>query len=215
MKTLEKAEMLERSKVRPLPCVLCLFASQASTHMVPACPDMHDAMLNHLLLLPVVLKYPVLLRYLVLQVMRVLCEAQILHAVDHPFLASLWGTISTPTHLHFLMEPCSGGELYAVLNAQPHKRFPEPTMRFYAAEVGRFTVMSSASLMPWCCRCLADTLASVAGALGARVPPPPGLCVQGPEGKCPVMLRRVAHVAACMVCQRPRAASFVSCTCSG
>ena len=67
--------------------------------------------------------------------MRVLCEAQILQAVDHPFLASLWGTISTPTHLHFLMEPCSGGELYAVLNAQPHKRFPEATMRFSAAEV--------------------------------------------------------------------------------
>ena len=68
--------------------------------------------------------------------MRVLCEAQILGAVDHPFVASLWGTISTPTHLHFLMEPCSGGELYAVLNAQPHKRFVEHTMRFYAAEVG-------------------------------------------------------------------------------
>ena len=62
-------------------------------------------------------------------------KPQILKAVDHPFLASLWGTISTPTHLHFLMEPCSGGELYAVLNAQPHKRFPEATMRFYAAEV--------------------------------------------------------------------------------
>ena len=69
--------------------------------------------------------------------MRVLCEAQILAAVDHPFVASLWGTISTPTHLHFLMEPCAGGELYAVLNSQPHKRFPEATMRFYAAEVGR------------------------------------------------------------------------------
>ena len=67
--------------------------------------------------------------------LRVLCEAEILSKVDHPFLASLWGTISTPTHLHFLMEPCTGGELYAVLNSQPGKRFSEETMRFYAAEV--------------------------------------------------------------------------------
>ena len=65
-----------------------------------------------------------------------LCEAEILSKVDHPFLASLWGTIGTPTHLHFLMEPCTGGELYAVLNSQPHKRFTEDAMRFYAAEVG-------------------------------------------------------------------------------
>ena len=38
------------------------------------------------------------------KVQRVLAEAAILGAVDHPFLASLWGTIVTKTHLHFLME---------------------------------------------------------------------------------------------------------------
>ena len=75
-----------------------------------------------------------------------LCEAEILAKVDHPFLASLWGTISTPTHLHFLMEPCTGGELYAVLNSQPGKRFSEEAMRFYAAEVrGSPPLMASAA----------------------------------------------------------------------
>ena len=38
------------------------------------------------------------------KVMRVLTEARILAAVDHPFLASLYGTIVTDTHLHFLMQ---------------------------------------------------------------------------------------------------------------
>lgn len=55
--------------------------------------------------------------------------------MDHPFLASLWGTIATKTHLHFLMEVCAGGELYALLTSQPGKRFPESQMQFYAAEV--------------------------------------------------------------------------------
>ena len=71
-----------------------------------------------------------------------LCEAEILSKVDHPFLASLWGTISTPTHLHFLMEPCTGGELYAVLNSQPNKRFTEDAMRFYASEVRYLSIIS-------------------------------------------------------------------------
>ena len=38
------------------------------------------------------------------KVMRVLTEARILATVDHPFLASLYGTIVTDTHLHFLMQ---------------------------------------------------------------------------------------------------------------
>ena len=41
------------------------------------------------------------------KVMRVLTEARILAAVDHPFLASLYGTIVTDTHLHFLMQACA------------------------------------------------------------------------------------------------------------
>ncbi|KAK9865513.1 hypothetical protein WJX84_001549 [Apatococcus fuscideae] len=69
------------------------------------------------------------------KVMRVLTEERILCAVDHPFLASLYATIQTPTHLHFIMEYCEGGELYGYLTSQPHKRLKESHMRFYAAEV--------------------------------------------------------------------------------
>lgn len=69
------------------------------------------------------------------KVMRVLTEEEILQTVDHPFLASLAGTIETNTHLHFLMEYCEGGELYAHLTSRPMKRFKESHMRFYCAEV--------------------------------------------------------------------------------
>lgn len=69
------------------------------------------------------------------KVMRVLTEEQILQTVDHPFLASLAGIIETPTHLHFLMEFCEGGELYALLTSKPMKRLKESHMRFYCAEV--------------------------------------------------------------------------------
>jgi serine/threonine protein kinase len=66
---------------------------------------------------------------------RVRTEEAILSTVDHPFLATLYGTLQTDTHLHFLLEYCNGGELYALLNSQPNKRLKEDVVRFYAAEV--------------------------------------------------------------------------------
>ncbi|GIL96732.1 hypothetical protein Vretimale_2539 [Volvox reticuliferus] len=69
------------------------------------------------------------------KVPRVLTECSILAAVDHPFLATLYCTIQTDTHLHFVMEYCDGGELYGLLNSQPKKRLKEEHVRFYAAEV--------------------------------------------------------------------------------
>ncbi|KAG2497547.1 hypothetical protein HYH03_004294 [Edaphochlamys debaryana] len=69
------------------------------------------------------------------KVARVLTEAGILAAVDHPFLATLYCTIQTDTHLHFVMEYCDGGELYGLLNSQPKKRLKEDHVKFYAAEV--------------------------------------------------------------------------------
>uniref|UniRef100_A0A126X3J4 non-specific serine/threonine protein kinase n=2 Tax=Chlamydomonadaceae TaxID=3051 RepID=A0A126X3J4_9CHLO len=69
------------------------------------------------------------------KVARVLTEEAILSAVDHPFLATLYCTIQTDTHLHFVMEYCDGGELYGLLNSQPKKRLKEAHVRFYAAEV--------------------------------------------------------------------------------
>lgn len=69
------------------------------------------------------------------KVQRVLTEERILTAVDHPFLPTLYCTIQTETHLHFVMEFCDGGELYGLLNSQPKKRLKEAHVRFYAAEV--------------------------------------------------------------------------------
>ena len=63
--------------------------------------------------------------------MRVLTEERILGAVDHPFLARLYGTIQTDTHLHFLMQvrlgqqrpaaavPCSRLVFCPILRTQP------------------------------------------------------------------------------------------------
>lgn len=66
---------------------------------------------------------------------RVRTEAKILGSIDHPFLATLYATLQTDTHLHFLLEYCGGGELFAHLNSQPRKCFTEETVKFYASEV--------------------------------------------------------------------------------
>lgn len=67
------------------------------------------------------------------KVQRVLTEESILSSVDHPFLATLYCTIQTDMHLHFVMEYCEGGELYALLCSR--KRLQEDAARFYSAEV--------------------------------------------------------------------------------
>uniref|UniRef100_A0A061R985 non-specific serine/threonine protein kinase n=1 Tax=Tetraselmis sp. GSL018 TaxID=582737 RepID=A0A061R985_9CHLO len=69
------------------------------------------------------------------KVARVMTEANILATIDHPFLATLYCTLETPSNLHFILQICSGGELYALLNAQPKKRLKESHVRFYVAEV--------------------------------------------------------------------------------
>nr|AML77244.1 putative LOV domain-containing protein [Codium fragile] len=67
------------------------------------------------------------------KVQRVLTEEKILSSVDHPFCATLYCTIQTDMHLHFVMEYCEGGELYALLCSR--KRLSEEAGKFYAAEV--------------------------------------------------------------------------------
>ena len=62
-------------------------------------------------------------------------EDTILTNVDHPFVATLYTSFQTDTTLYFIMEYCSGGELYDVLQKQPDKRFSEDHARFYTAEV--------------------------------------------------------------------------------
>mmetsp|Transcript_8423 Transcript_8423/g.27520 ORF Transcript_8423/g.27520 Transcript_8423/m.27520 type:complete len:734 (+) Transcript_8423:625-2826(+) len=66
---------------------------------------------------------------------RVAAEEKILSTIDHPFLATLYGTFATARQLHFVMEYCEGGELYQMLSHLPHNRLPEADVKFYAAEV--------------------------------------------------------------------------------
>ena len=67
------------------------------------------------------------------KIQRVQAEERILSTIDHPFCATLYCTIQTDMHLHFIMEHCLGGELYSLLCAK--RRFSEKDARFYAAEV--------------------------------------------------------------------------------
>jgi len=66
---------------------------------------------------------------------RLQTEASILNAVDHPFVATLFASFQTSTHVYFLMEYCEGGELYEHLQKVPNKRLSEDATKFYAAEV--------------------------------------------------------------------------------
>ncbi|KAK3273786.1 Phototropin-2 [Cymbomonas tetramitiformis] len=69
------------------------------------------------------------------KVHRVKVEATILNALDHPFLPTLYASFQSEKHLHFVMDLCSGGELYDLMMKQPLRRFREAHARFYAAEV--------------------------------------------------------------------------------
>ena len=66
---------------------------------------------------------------------RVRTEEKILETIDHPFLSTCYAKLKTDTHLHFVLEFCSGGELYALMNRMPRKRLPEAWVKFYTAEV--------------------------------------------------------------------------------
>nr|AHZ63907.1 phototropin [Entransia fimbriata] len=69
------------------------------------------------------------------KVHRVLTEREVLAAVDHPFLPTLYTSFQTKTHVCLITDFCPGGELYYVLDRQPHKRVSEDAARFYIAEV--------------------------------------------------------------------------------
>lgn len=69
------------------------------------------------------------------KVHRACTEREILEKLDHPFLPTLYGSFQTPTHVCLITDFCSGGELYAHLEQQKGKKFPEETAKFYAAEI--------------------------------------------------------------------------------
>lgn len=52
-------------------------------------------------------------------------EVDILRQLDHPNVIRLYDTFITPSHLHIVMEVCSGGDLHTALSMQPTGRYRE------------------------------------------------------------------------------------------
>jgi len=60
-------------------------------------------------------------------------ERNVLEAVTHPFIVTLYYAFQTPTKLHFVLEYCAGGELFFHLSRAG--RFSEGRCKFYASEI--------------------------------------------------------------------------------
>ncbi|MQM14005.1 hypothetical protein Taro_046928 [Colocasia esculenta] len=66
---------------------------------------------------------------------RAKTEREILEMLDHPFLPRLYGCAENERWSFLVTEFCPGGDLHVLRQRQPGKRFTEPAVRFYAAEV--------------------------------------------------------------------------------
>ncbi len=64
---------------------------------------------------------------------QALTERKVLVEVRHPFIVQLHWTFQTRSHLYFVLEFCSGGELFYHL--QKRGRFTDDVAKFYFAEV--------------------------------------------------------------------------------
>ncbi|XP_050908016.1 serine/threonine-protein kinase WAG1 [Lathyrus oleraceus] len=62
-------------------------------------------------------------------------EAEILHALDHPFLPTLYARIDVSHYTCLLIDYCPGGDLHSLLRKQPGNRFTLSAARFFAAEI--------------------------------------------------------------------------------
>lgn len=62
-------------------------------------------------------------------------EADILSALDHPFLPTLYAHLEVSHYTCLLIDYCPGGDLHSLLRKQPGNRLPVDAVRFYAAEV--------------------------------------------------------------------------------
>merc|ERR1719412_2979247 len=67
------------------------------------------------------------------QVEHTKTERNVLEAVSHPFIVTLHYAFQTPKKLYFVLEYCSGGELFFHLSRAG--RFPEARAKFYIAEL--------------------------------------------------------------------------------
>jgi len=60
-------------------------------------------------------------------------EKDLLQRLVHPFLVNLYFSFQSTDKIYFVMDFVNGGELYSHL--QREKKFPEPRVRFYCAEI--------------------------------------------------------------------------------
>merc|ERR1719262_2182949 len=67
------------------------------------------------------------------QVEHTRAERNVLEASQHPFIVNLEFAFQTPSKLYFVLEFCTGGELFFHLSRA--KRFSEDRARFYACEI--------------------------------------------------------------------------------
>lgn len=67
------------------------------------------------------------------QVEHTKAERNVLEAVSHPFIVTLHYAFQTPKKLYFVLEYCSGGELFYHLSRAG--RFPEARATFYICEI--------------------------------------------------------------------------------
>ncbi|WOL09209.1 protein kinase PINOID 2-like [Canna indica] len=61
-------------------------------------------------------------------------EKEILRALDHPFLPTLYADFDAAHYSCLVMEFCPGGDLHVVRQRQPGRRFTISSAKFYAAE---------------------------------------------------------------------------------
>ncbi|KAB1221290.1 Serine/threonine-protein kinase KIPK [Morella rubra] len=66
---------------------------------------------------------------------RAQTEREILRMLDHPFLPTLYAQFTSDNLSCLVMEYCPGGDLHVLRQKQLGRSFPEPSARFYVAEV--------------------------------------------------------------------------------
>ncbi|KAL1560001.1 Serine/threonine-protein kinase d6pkl2 [Salvia divinorum] len=69
------------------------------------------------------------------KLLRSQTEREILQALDHPFLPTLYIHFETDKFSCLVMEFCPGGDLHTLRQRQPGKYFSEQAVKFYVAEV--------------------------------------------------------------------------------
>lgn len=69
------------------------------------------------------------------KLLRAQTEREILQALDHPFLPTLYTHFETDKFSCLVMEFCPGGDLHTLRQRQPGKHFTEQAVKFYVAEV--------------------------------------------------------------------------------